>query len=213
MTTVYRTERVYRRKPSENLRRLFRLARAAQSLTGKPLTCVNALRPNLRHENNIRHEGRYRHVEKTFSASDSDLHRSHRAATGIRSATAATGRSTPRVLWARALASYVGRWLRLALLVDVPTDDAMHDCHFCCHLFSRPWFMRPWMPFSGAAVTNVGCPEPLGVADTQRTLCAWRNPEGRVRGEKGCDPLGWIAIAYKSRLVSKRLRDFSRVQR
>src|ERR1035437_5803922 len=90
MTTVYRTERVYRRKPSENLRRLFRSARAAQRVTDKPLTCVNALLPHLRQENNIRHEGRYRHVEKTFSSSDLDLHRSHRAATGIRSATAAT---------------------------------------------------------------------------------------------------------------------------
>ena len=156
MTTVCRTERVYRRKPAENLRRLFRSVRAAQRVTDKPLTCVNALLPHLRQENNIRHEGRYRHVEKTFSPSDLDLHRSHRAATGIRSATAATGRSTPRVLWARALASYVGRWLRLALLVDVSTDDAMHDCHFRRHLFSRPLFLRPWVSSLGTAVADVG---------------------------------------------------------
>lgn len=45
--------------------------------------------------------------------------------------------------------------------------------------------------------------ESLGVANTQRTLCARRNPKGRVRGEKGCDPLGWIALAYKFRLVSR----------
>src|SRR5450759_1456201 len=104
----------------------------------------------------IRHEGRYRHVEKTFSPSDPDLHRSHRAATGVRSATAATSRSAPRVLWAWALASYVGRWLWLAFLVDVPTDDALHDCHFCCHLFSRSLFLRPWVSSLGAAVADVG---------------------------------------------------------
>ena len=149
-------ERVLANRKTEILRHLFRSARAAQRVTDKPLTCVNALRPHLRQENNIRHEGRYRHVEKTFSPSDLDLHRSHRAATGIRSATAATGRSTSRVLWARALASYVGRWLRLALLVDVPTDDAMHDCHFRRHLFSRPWFLRPWVPSLGTAIANVG---------------------------------------------------------
>ena len=83
------------------------------------------------------HEGRYRHVEKTFNPSDPDLHRSHRAVIVVRSATAATSRSAPRVLWARALASYVGRWLWLALLVDVPTDDAVHDWYFRCHLLSR----------------------------------------------------------------------------
>jgi len=43
----------------------------------------------------------------------------------------------------------VGRWLRLALLVDVPTDDAMHDCHFRRHLFSRPLFFRPWVSSLG----------------------------------------------------------------
>ena len=133
------------------------MARAVQAVTDKPLTCVNALRPHLRQENNIRHEGRYRHVETTFNPSDPDLYRSHCAATGIRSATSATSRSAPRVLWARALASYVGRWLRLALLVDVPTDDAMHDCHSRRHLFSRPWFLRPWVSSLGATVADVGC--------------------------------------------------------
>jgi hypothetical protein len=38
----------------ENLRFLFRSARAAQSVMGKPLTCVNASRSHLRQENNIR---------------------------------------------------------------------------------------------------------------------------------------------------------------
>src|ERR1035437_549440 len=113
---VCRTERVYRRKTTKNLRRLFRSARMAQCVTGKPLTCVNASRPHLRQENNIRHEGGSRHVKKTFSPSDPDLHHFHRTATGIRSATAATCRSAPRVLLAQALAPYVGRWLWLALL-------------------------------------------------------------------------------------------------
>lgn len=49
---------------------------------------------------------------------------------------------------------------------------------------------------SWGARSRMGGSEPLGVADTQRTLCARRNPKGRVRGEKGCDPLGWIALAY-----------------
>src|ERR1035437_3391875 len=105
--------------------------------------------------------GRCRHVEKTFNPSDPDLRRSHRAATVVGSATAATSHSAPRVLLARALASYVGRWLWLALLVDVPTDDSMHDCHFRCHLFSRPLFMRPWFvwpwwPSLGTTVADVG---------------------------------------------------------
>src|ERR1019366_10354694 len=107
-------------------------------------------------QNNVLYEGRCRYVEKTFRSSDPDLHRSHRAAAGIRSAIAATGYSAPGVLWARALASYVGRWLWLALLVDVPTDDAVHDCHFRRHLFSRPWFLRPWVSSLGTVVANVG---------------------------------------------------------
>jgi len=41
-------------------------------------------------------------------------------------------------------------------LVDVPTDDAVHDFNFRCHLFSRPWFMRPWLPSLGTALANVG---------------------------------------------------------
>src|ERR1019366_7310327 len=97
-------------------------------------------------QNNVLYEGRCRYVEKTFRSSDPDLHRSHRAAAGVRSAIAATGYSAPGVLWARALASYVGRWLWLALLVDVPTDDAVHDRHFRRHLFSRPRFLWAWVP-------------------------------------------------------------------
>ena len=143
-------------KKAENLRRLFRSAHASQSVTGKRLTCVNASRPYLRQQNSIRHEGRFRHVEKTFSPSDPDLHPSHCTAASDRSTAAPATRSTARVLWAGALASYVGRWLRLALLVDVPTDDSMHDCHFRRHLFSRPLFLRPWVSSLGAAVADVG---------------------------------------------------------
>ena len=38
----------------------------------------------------------------------------------------------------------------------VPTDDAMHDCHFSRHLFSRPLFLRTWVSSLGAAVADMG---------------------------------------------------------
>src|SRR5450759_4907738 len=64
--------------------------------------------------------------------------------------------ATPRVLWARALASYVGRWLRLALLVDVPTNDTVRDYRLRCHILLRTLCMCPWVSSLGAAVADVG---------------------------------------------------------
>ena len=67
-----------------------------------------------------------------------------------------TSRSAPRVLWAWALASYVGRWLWLAFLVDVPTDDTVRDYRLRCHILLRTLCMCPWVSSLGPAVADVG---------------------------------------------------------
>jgi hypothetical protein len=79
-------------------------------------------------------------------------------------------------------------------LVDVPDDDVVYVSLFRSHLLPRSLDIRQWAASMGTAVAGVGSPELLCIADTQRAICARGNPEGRVRGEKGRDPLRWIAL-------------------
>ncbi len=112
----------------------------------------------------------------------------HAAPSGACSGAAAHGSSIAAVVWTWAMVD-VGRWRRLAVLVDLPADDAVHDRRFCRHLLHRSAVIRRWYACRRPALAER---KPLGAADSERTLRERRNCQGGIRGKEDCDSLGWL---------------------
>src|SRR5215468_6991812 len=114
----------------------------------------------------------------------------HAAPSGACSDAAAHGSAIAAVVWTWAVVD-VGLWRRLAVLVDLPADAAVHDRRFCRDLLHRSAAVRRWFAYWRPALAERKL---LRAADSERTLRQRRNCPGGIRGKEGCYSLGWLDL-------------------